>query len=79
MFMGWLTQNWYLTVFGWGFILFAGTIVLTDIYAWRRKTEFADLFPTLPTWAKVSLILFFIYAIQFFGRRDSNEFIYFAF
>lgn len=79
MFMGWLTQNWYLTVFGWGFILFASTIVLTDIYAWRRKTEFADLFPTLPTWAKVSLILFFIYAIQFFGRRDSNEFIYFAF
>jgi hypothetical protein len=33
----------------------------------------------MPTWVKVVVILLLFYAIQFFGKRDSNEFIYFAF
>lgn len=76
---GWLTGNWYLTVFGWGLILCVIPIFVTDLIAWRRGTEFPDLFPSFPLWAQVSVILFLLYAIQFFGRRESNEFIYFAF
>ena len=54
-------------------------MVITDILAWRKGVEFPDLYERMPLWLKVVVILLLLYAIQFFGRRESNEFIYFAF
>lgn len=76
---GWVSSNWVLTVYGWGILLFALPVVITDILGWRKGVEFHDLYERMPTWLKVVMILLLLYAIQFFGRRESNEFIYFAF
>jgi alginate O-acetyltransferase complex protein AlgI len=76
---GWLTSNWVFMVYGWGILLFALPVVVTDLLAWRRGVEFPDLYERMPLWLKVTVILLLLYAIQFFGRRESNEFIYFAF
>jgi hypothetical protein len=76
---GFITANWALTVYGWGIVLFALPAIVTDIIAWRRGVEFADLYERMPTTVKIGTILLLLYAIQFFGRRESNEFIYFAF
>lgn len=76
---GWVTSNWPLTVYGWGIVLFALPVIVTDVLAWRKGVEFPDLYERMPLWLKVVTILLLLYAIQFFGRRESNEFIYFAF
>jgi len=76
---GWVSSNWPLTVYGWGILLFAMPVVVMDILAWRKGVEFSDLYERMPLWLKVVMILLLLYAIQFFGRRESNEFIYFAF
>lgn len=75
----WVTSNWPLMVYGWGLLLFGLPVVIMDIIAWRRNVEFPDLYCKMPTWLKVVMIILLLYAIQFFGRRESNEFIYFAF
>ena len=79
MLAGWLSANWVLMVYGWGIVLFALPVVVTDLLAWRKGVEFPDLYERMPLWLKVAIILLLLYAIQFFGRRESNEFIYFAF
>jgi hypothetical protein len=76
---GWVAANWTLAVYGWGIFLFSLPAILTDLIAYRRGVEFADLYEKMPTYLRVAVILLLIYAIQFFGRRESNEFIYFAF
>ena len=63
----------------WGLIIFAAPAVLFDYLGRRRNCEFPDLFQYMPLWVKVSVILMFIYGIAFFGQRQANEFIYFAF
>lgn len=76
---GWFTANWYLTVYGWGLILFSASIIIFDYIAWKKNSEFSDIYnlQTLPI--KVFLLIFLIYGLQFFGKREANEFIYFAF
>jgi alginate O-acetyltransferase complex protein AlgI len=76
---GFVSSNWLLIVWGWGIVLFATPVIVTDIIAWRKGVEFYELYDRMPTWMKVSIIIALLYAIQFFGRRESNEFIYFAF
>ena len=77
--VGWFTANWLFMVYGWGILMFSLPVIFTDILAYRKGVEFTDLYQYMPLWLKVVLILLLFYAIQFFGRRDSNEFIYFAF
>lgn len=76
---GWASSNWVLIVYGWGIVMFALPAIITDVIAWRKGVEFSDLYVRMPLWLKVFTILLLLYAIQFFGRRESNEFIYFAF
>jgi hypothetical protein len=63
----------------WGLIIFATPVVLFDYLGRRRNCEFPDLFQCMPPWIKVSVILMLVYGIAFFGQRQANEFIYFAF
>ncbi|WP_315806539.1 MULTISPECIES: MBOAT family O-acyltransferase [unclassified Bradyrhizobium] len=74
-----LTANWVLSVYGWGFALFAIPTLVTDAIAWRHDCEFADLFRSMPWWLQTLLITALFYGILFFARREANEFIYFAF
>ena len=77
--VGWVTSNWALTVYGWGILLFVLPVIIMDVLGWRKGVEFHDLYERMPLWLKVAMILVLLYAIQYFGRRESNEFIYFAF
>lgn len=79
VFTGWFTANWYLTVYGWGLLLFSASIIIFDYFGWKKNLEFPDLFNLLPLPVKVFVLVFLIYGLQFFGRREANEFIYFAF
>ena len=76
---GWVSSNWACSVYGWGILMFAFPVIILDVIAWRKNVEFSDLYENMPTLLKVLSILLFLYAIQFFGRSGSNEFIYFAF
>ncbi len=71
--------NWTFSVYTWGLLVFAAPLLLFDYLGRRRNCEFPDLFQFMPTWVKVSAILILIYGIAFFGQRQANEFIYFAF
>jgi alginate O-acetyltransferase complex protein AlgI len=54
-------------------------VLITDFFGFLNRTEFPDVWLRLSLWAKLLLILAPIYAIIFFGAREANEFIYFAF
>lgn len=71
--------NWAFSVYMWGLFVFAMPVLLFDYLGRRRNCEFPDLFPLMPLWVKVLTILLLIYGIAFFGQRQANEFIYFAF
>lgn len=73
------TINRAFSYYMWGLIIFATPVVLFDYLGRRRNCEFPDLFQCMPLWIKVSAILTLIYGIAFFGQRQANEFIYFAF
>ena len=77
--MGFLTSNWYLTVYSWGVILFAVPLFITDYLGYRKNAEFSDLYPEFPDTVKIFLIVVFFYLIVFLARRQSSEFLYFAF
>ncbi len=72
-------QNWYLYVFGWGLVLFAGPVFVLDYLGRRHNVEFPDLFLRMNTVTRAVLALIFLYGIIFFARRQASEFIYFAF
>jgi D-alanyl-lipoteichoic acid acyltransferase DltB (MBOAT superfamily) len=76
---GFLLTNWYLTVFGWGTILFAIPAIVTDAIGYRYDTEFGDVYERFPLWLKVAAFLSFFYAIVLLARRQAIEFLYFAF
>jgi alginate O-acetyltransferase complex protein AlgI len=76
---GFVHSNWVFVVYGWGIFLFALPILVTDVLAGGKGVEFTDLYAPMPLWLKVTNVLLLLYAIQFFGQRESNEFIYFAF
>jgi len=72
-------DNWYFFVLGWGLVLFATPMLVTDLLGRRQQVEFTDLFPRMGLLAKVLVSLALLYGIIFFARRQANEFIYFAF
>src|SRR5579859_736277 len=76
---GLILTNRDLTVYGWGLILYGIPILVTDYLGWRNKGEFPDLFARMPWLVRGVLIVILIYGMLFFGRREANEFIYFAF
>jgi len=64
---------------GWGFVLYAVPVWITDYVGYRAKAEFPDVLARLPWLARAVLVVVLIYGLQFFARREANEFIYFAF
>jgi D-alanyl-lipoteichoic acid acyltransferase DltB (MBOAT superfamily) len=76
---GFVTANWIFTVYCWGLIMYALPIWITDYLGWRSNGEFPDLFPRMPWPIQMLVVVVLIYGILFFGRREANEFIYFAF
>jgi D-alanyl-lipoteichoic acid acyltransferase DltB (MBOAT superfamily) len=71
--------NWILVVLSWGLFLFAAPMVLADILGYRRGVEFPDLYVRMPLAVKCVAIVALLYGVVFFARRETNEFIYFAF
>jgi hypothetical protein len=76
---GFVVENWVPAVYGWGLLLFAVPVWITDYLGWRRGCEFPDLFEKMPWPVRGLVIPALIYGIIFFARREANEFIYFAF
>lgn len=67
------------SVFGWELLVLTVPVILTDWIGYRRKGEFPEIFTALRWPLKVACIVLLVYGIQFFGRREGNAFIYFAF
>ena len=67
------------SLFGWELLVFSVPVLLTDYIGYRRKCEFPEIFLSLRWPLQLICILLLIYGIQFFGRREGNAFIYFAF
>jgi alginate O-acetyltransferase complex protein AlgI len=67
------------SLFGWELIVFSIPVILTDFIGYRRRGEFPEIFSSLRWPLKLACVLLLIYGIQFFGRREGNAFIYFAF
>ena len=74
-----IIQNWAFSFYLWGVLIFGIPLIVTDYFGWIHNVEFGDLFDKLSWAAKCCLILLIIYSIAFFGQRQANEFIYFAF
>ena len=64
---------------GWGLVLYAVPVWITDYLGYRANTEFPDVMARLPWLVRALLVVVLIYGMQFFARREANEFIYFAF
>jgi alginate O-acetyltransferase complex protein AlgI len=65
--------------FGYGLLLYALPLFLTEPLAYRKNKEFVDLYDDWrwPTKAVVYILIF--YGIVMFGAREQSEFIYFRF
>lgn len=63
----------------WILLLFSAPIVITDYMGYRRQCEFVDLYERFGRGLKVLLFVFVFYAICFLGKRETYDFIYFAF
>ncbi len=74
-----VAENWIFSVYSWGVIIFTIPVCITDYLGWRRNCEFPDLFESMPWLVRTVIIVALIYGMVFFGRREANEFIYFAF
>ena len=74
-----LTSNWLFMVFGWGAILFGFALFIVDYLGYRAGGDFTDRYARMAVVTRATTILLLIYALIFFGRRQANEFIYFAF
>lgn len=64
---------------GYIFIIFALPLLISEIIAWRKDTEYPNLYRTMPVWLKTAHYLVFFYAVLWLGKRVSSEFIYFQF
>jgi len=74
-----VVSNWLFAVFGWGTLLFGLTLFLPDYLGYRANGEFPDRYARMSVAARAATIVVLVYALLFFGRRQANEFIYFAF
>lgn len=68
-----------LVFLGWTFLCFALPVWITDSIGFWKSCEFPDLWGAFPTVVKVLILVGVFYALVFFGARQANEFIYFAF
>jgi alginate O-acetyltransferase complex protein AlgI len=59
--------------------LLAIPLIVTEAIAYRRGTEFGDIYSAIPWWMRPLLFVGVFYGIIFFGARQQNEFIYFQF
>jgi alginate O-acetyltransferase complex protein AlgI len=63
----------------WWLLLFTAPVTLADFAGYLRRCEFADLWHGMPIPVRAILLVAIFYGIVFFGARQANEFIYFAF
>lgn len=68
-----------LAYLSWGLVIFGVPALVTDYAGYRRDCEFADLWHRMSTWTRLAWVVALVYGIQFFARREANEFIYFQF
>jgi hypothetical protein len=64
---------------GWWVFIFMMPVILADFIGYLHRCEFPDLWGATPLAGRVLLLVAIFYAIVFFGARQANEFIYFAF
>lgn len=74
-----ILQNWVFAIYGWGLFIYSFVLFITDYVGYRTKGNFYNVFPRMPLLLKTFTILILFYAIIWFGRREANDFIYFAF
>lgn len=60
-------------------LLLCGLVLGTELIGYRRGTEFVDVYPALPWWARAGLLVVAFYGIVFLGPGQRYEFIYFQF
>jgi hypothetical protein len=60
-------------------LLLGGLVLATELIGYRRGTEFVDVYPSLPWWARGLLLVGAFYGIVFLGSGQKYEFIYFQF
>ena len=60
-------------------LLFSVPVMITEILGYRKRGEFVDLYDAWPFWGKVAVYYLIFYGICVFGKRETYEFIYFAF
>src|SRR5215469_6224946 len=66
-------------VLGWTYLVYMLPVLITDLVGYLNKCEFPDLWLTFNNMTKVLVLLAVVYAMIWFGARQANEFIYFAF
>ncbi len=62
-----------------GLALFTLPLILTEFCAYRHQSEFVDLYPRFPDVVKVLMFICMFYAVVLLGRRETCDFIYYAF
>ena len=77
--VGAIKLNFVFSLFGWECLVLIVPVLVTDYIGYRRKGEFPEIFSSLRWPLQVASVVLLIYGIQFFGRREGNAFIYFAF
>lgn len=76
---GMVALDWFTLVGLWGLVLFTVPLMIFDYLGYKHDVEFPDVWMKLPLIPQVLTLVAIFYAVLFFGRRVSNEFIYFAF
>jgi alginate O-acetyltransferase complex protein AlgI len=60
-------------------LLLSAPVLATELIGYRRGTEFVDVYPSLPLWARVLLLVSAFYGIVFLGPGEQYSFVYFQF
>jgi alginate O-acetyltransferase complex protein AlgI len=68
-----------LTYYGYLVFVFAAAVMVTDAIGYAIGAEFPDIWTRAAVPFQVIMVLAAVYGIIFFGARQSNAFIYFAF
>lgn len=79
--IGWnlITSQGVMFICSWFLLLLYTVLFLFDFIGYRNKCEFPETFSKMKTIFQVIIIVVLLYLMLFFGRREANEFIYFAF
>lgn len=60
-------------------VIFVAPIILLDLVAYIKRKEFIDVIESMPVWGISLFLVIAYYLIVIFGKRESYDFIYFAF